>query len=136
MHFNTGGHCIFVNVKTWIVMGYVAALFFVSRPKEHKYPRHPCAELGKILTGNGLIVDEALFIAKHFFGGVPGDLDHFIMVDQRNVFMNDVDFTGAAMGFANLFYDSYKSFGGLLFTVGAAGIKKSDRALQTGPCRG
>ena len=111
-------------------MGYVAALFFVSRPKEYKHPRHPRAELGKILAGNGLIVDETLFITEHFFSCVPGDLYHFIMVDQRNVFMNDVDLTGAAMGLAYLFHDSCEPFSGLFFAVGTARVKKPDRALQ------
>ena len=112
-------------------MGYVGALFFVSRPKEHKHPRHPRAEFGKILAGNGLIVDETLFINKHFCGGFPGDLYHFIMIDQRNVFMNDVDLTGAAMGPTDLFYSSYESFRGLLFAVGAAGVEKPNGALQS-----
>ena len=111
-------------------MGYVGAFFFIARPKEHEYSRHPRAVFGKIFAGDALIVDQGSFITEHFCGGFPGDLYHFIVVDQRDVLVDDLDLTGAAISFADLFYDSYESFRGLLIAVGTGGVKKPDGPLQ------
>ena len=100
MHFNTGGHGVLIDVKAWIVMGDVGAFFFVSGPKKHKNPRHPQAEFGKILAGNGLMVEETRAISKHFAGGFPGDFYHLLIVDQGNILVDDLDLAGAAMDFA------------------------------------